>query len=139
MSLLHPVGFDPVMSDKSKCDCAFWSKPSMSNASFHNFNSRLNGLRCNFSANKLKLEQCGKDSACGTLCLFIQQTLSNPLRVVFPKMKIFPVTARLSSLFTGSSKVTPQALAIWAITPLGNYSLEQFSMTVKSNCKCYAQ
>lgn len=100
-SLLQPVGFDPVMSDKSKCDCVFWSKQSMRNASFHNFDSRLNGL-----------------------CW-----------VVFPKINFFPVTARFSSLYTGSSKVPPQALAIWAIGQQGNnYSLEQFSMTVKSNC-----
>jgi len=42
--------------------------------------------------------------------------------------------ARFSSLYTGSLKVPPQALAIWAISQQGNYSLEQFSMTVKSNC-----
>lgn len=100
VSLLHPVGFDPVMSDKSKCDCVFCSKQAMRNASFHNFDTTLNGLRW----------------------------------VVFPKIKIFPVMARFSSLYTGSLKVPPQALAIWAISQQGNYSLEQFSMTVKSNC-----
>ena len=42
------------MPDKSKCDRVFRSKTSMSNASFHNFHSRSNGLRCYFSANKLK-------------------------------------------------------------------------------------
>ena len=42
------------MSDKSKCDRVFRSKTSMSNASFHSFNSRSDGLRCDFSTNKLK-------------------------------------------------------------------------------------
>ena len=45
------------MSDKSKCDRVFRSnaKTSMSNASFHSFNSRSDGLRCDFSTNKLKI------------------------------------------------------------------------------------
>ena len=44
------------MSDKSKCDRVFRSKTSLSNASFHSFNStRSDGLRCDFSTNKLKI------------------------------------------------------------------------------------
>jgi len=45
------------VADKSKCDRVFRSnaKTSMSNASFHNFNSRSDGLRCDFSSNKLKI------------------------------------------------------------------------------------
>ena len=45
------------MSDKSKCDRVFRSnaKTSISNASFHSFNSRSDGLRCDFSTNKLKV------------------------------------------------------------------------------------
>ena len=42
------------MPDKSKCDSVFRSKTSMSNTSFHNFNSRSSGLRCDFSTNKRK-------------------------------------------------------------------------------------
>ena len=41
------------MSNKSKCD--FRSKTSMSNASFHRFNSKSGGLRCDFSTNKLTI------------------------------------------------------------------------------------
>ena len=45
------------MSDKSKCDRVFRSnaKTSISNASFHSFNSRSDGLRYDFSTNKLKI------------------------------------------------------------------------------------
>ena len=43
------------MSDKSKCDRVFPSKTSMSNANFHSFNSRSDGLRCDFSTKKLKI------------------------------------------------------------------------------------
>ena len=44
------------MSNKSKCDCVSRSRTSMSNASsFHRFNSRSDGLRCDFSTNKLNI------------------------------------------------------------------------------------
>ena len=43
------------MSDKSKCDRVFRSKTSMNNANFHSFTSRSDGLRCDFSTNKLKI------------------------------------------------------------------------------------
>ena len=43
------------MSDKSICDRVFRSKTSMSNATFHSLNSRSDGLRCDFSTNKLKM------------------------------------------------------------------------------------
>ena len=42
------------MSDKSKCDRVLRLKTWMSNASFHSFNSRSDGLQCDFSTNKLK-------------------------------------------------------------------------------------
>ena len=41
------------MPDKSKCDRVLRSKTSMSKASFHNFHSRSDGLRWEFSSRKL--------------------------------------------------------------------------------------
>ena len=127
------------MSDKSKCDCVFWSKPAMSNASFHNFDSRLNGLRCDFATNKLKLEHSGKDSPPRILCVFIQPSANFRQSFVSSGLKNqnFPCYGKIFlPMCIGPPRVPRQAFVIWAITLWSNnyYSLEQFSMTVKSNC-----
>ena len=58
------------------------SKTSMSSASFHNFDSRSNGLRCDCPTYKLNLEPLGKRSAPRILRVFIRPpfgTFGNPL------------------------------------------------------------
>ena len=80
----------------------------MSNASFHNFDSESNELRCNFSTNKLKfkairtLEPPGKDhaprilrevySTRSRLSQFSCVLFGNPLGAMFSKFEIFPAT-----------------------------------------------
>ena len=46
-------------------------------------------------------------------------TFGNPLRAVFSKIKIFPATAKFSSLYAGACKVPPRVLAVWAKTLKG--------------------
>ena len=58
------------------------SKTSMSRASFHNFDSRSNGLRCDFPKYRLNLEPRGKHSGPRILRVFIRPpvgTFGNPL------------------------------------------------------------
>ena len=51
--LSRPVRFNLCLTNRS-VTLSFGQKTSMTNASFHNFDSTSNGLRCDFSTNKLK-------------------------------------------------------------------------------------
>ena len=102
---------------------------------FRNFNSKSDGLRFDFSTNKLK---CSSYLSWTPLpesfeillpesfkCLSdLQQSFGNPLRTfrqssaspVLTKSRFFLQQRHFRSLYAGTSRVPPRVLAVWAKT-----------------------
>ena len=116
----------------------------MSNMDFPNFNSKANGLRFDFSTNKLKcsaylsrqtplpesFEMLLPDSF---ECLSDpQQSFGNPLRALFLKNRDFFLLRRnFLPLYVGTSKLPPRVLAVWAKTLPGQKPCGSKLLTLK--------